>query len=109
MRITGKLSHQLLFLILVIFGITFLMLGIVLPQVVVPIIEKKIYNYLKEPLEFVPSDIDKDLGSTEIAYIYQFGDTVAYSDNINDIMSFKNISDIISYITKDYGKFVYKN
>mgnify|MGYP000768256782 CR=1 FL=1 len=46
MKISGKLSHQLFLLILVIFAITFLMLGIILPQVVVPITEKNIYNYL---------------------------------------------------------------
>ena len=46
MKISGKLSHQLFLLILVVFAITFLMLGIILPQVVVPITEKNIYNYL---------------------------------------------------------------
>ena len=48
MKVSGKLSHQLFLLILVVFAITFLMLGIILPQVVVPITEKNIYNYLKE-------------------------------------------------------------
>ena len=85
MRFAGKLSHQLLILIVFIFAVVLLMLGIVLPQVVLPIIEKNIYNYLREPLEFVQSDIDEDLITTEIAYLYQIGDTVAYSDNIHDI------------------------
>lgn len=109
MKVSGKLSHQLFLLILVIFAITFLMLGIILPQVVVPITEKNIYNYLKEPLEFIQSDIDKNLGDSEIAYIYKFGETSAYSENLHDLMKFKNVNDILSYIKDDYGRFVYRN
>ncbi len=109
MKVSGKLSHQLFLLILVIFAITFLMLGIILPQVVVPITEKNIYNYLKEPLEFIESDIDKNLGDSEIAYIYKFGETSAYSENLHDLMKFKNVNDILSYIKDDYGRFVYRN
>lgn len=109
MKISGKLSHQLFLLILAVFAITFLMLGIILPQVVVPITEKNIYNYLKEPLEFIQSDIDKNLGDSEIAYIYKFGETSAYSENLHDLMKFKNVSDILSYIKDDYGRFVYRN
>ena len=109
MKISGKLSHQLFLLILVVFAITFLMLGIILPQVVVPITEKNIYNYLKEPLEFIQSDIDKNLGDSEIAYIYKFGETSAYSENLHDLMKFKNVGEILSYIKDDYGRFVYRN
>ncbi len=109
MRFAGKLSHQLLILIVFIFAVVLLMLGIVLPQVVLPITEKNIYNYLREPLEFVQSDIDEDLISTEIAYIYQIGDTIAYSDNIHDIIPFRDVSEIMSDFTQDYGKFVYKH
>ena len=109
MKMSGKLSHQLFLLILVVFAITFLMLGIILPQVVVPITEKNIYNYLKEPLEFIQSDIDKNLGDSEIAYIYKFGETSAYSENLHDLMKFKNVGEILSYIKDDYGRFVYRN
>ncbi len=109
MNLQGKLSHQLVFLIIVIFAVVFLMLGIILPQVVVPITEKNIYNYLREPLEFVQSDIDKNLVTTEIAYIYKFGDTVAYSDNIYDIINVKKVSDLIPLFVNDYGRFVYRN
>ncbi len=109
MRFAGKLSHQLLILIVFIFAVVLLMLGIVLPQVVLPIIEKNIYNYLREPLEFVQSDIDEDLITTEIAYLYQIGDTVAYSDNIHDIIPFRDVNEIMTRITKDYGKFIYQH
>ncbi len=107
MKIKGKLSHQLLFLILVIFGLTFLSLGVILPQVVVPIVEKNIYNYLKEPLQISSTEIDKDLENTEIAYIYKLKDVSFYSDNLEEMIKFKNLSDILPYIKKEFGRFLY--
>ena len=109
MKFSSKLSHQLVLLIIVIFAIVFLMLSVILPQVVIPITEKNIYNYLREPLEFVQSDIDKNLVTTEIAYLYQFGDTVAYSDNLHDIIKFDNVRDILPKFSGAYGKFTYRN
>ncbi len=109
MKFSNKLSNQLLFLIIVIFLVVFLLLSVILPQVVVPTIEKNIYNYLREPLEFVQADIDENLVTTEIAYLYQFGDTVAYSDNIHNIIKFKTVNDILPNFTDNYGKFTYRN
>ena len=109
MNIFNKLSHQLLILIIIIFLAFFLTLGLILPQVIVPSAERNIYSYLREPLEFVQSDINQDLVTTEIAYIYKFGDTVAYSENIHDIININNINDILDNFTNDYGKFIYKN
>ena len=91
MRFSSKLSDQLLTLIVIIFVVFFLTLGIILPQVVIPTVEKNVYNYLREPLEFIQADIDEDLITTEIAYLYKFGDTLAYSENIRDIIKIKNI------------------
>ena len=109
MNFFNKLSHQLLILIIVVFLAFFITLSIVLPQVIVPSAERNIYSYLREPLEFVQSDIDTDLITTEIAYLYKIGDTVAYSDNIHDIIDFKNVDDIMNAFTDNYGKFIYKN
>ena len=109
MKIFNKLSHQLLILIIVVFLAFFLTLSIILPQVIVPSAERNIYSYLREPLEFVQSDIDTDLITTEIAYLYKIDDTVAYSDNIHDIIDFKDVNDIMSAFTDNYGKFIYKN
>lgn len=108
-KFESKLSHQLILLIVIVFAVVFLLLGILLPQVVVPITEKTIYTYLREPLEFIQSDIDKNLITTEIAYIYKFEDTIAYSDNIHDIISIKKVSDILPNFASEYGKFIYKN
>ena len=109
MKYFNKLSHQLLILIIVVFLAFFLTLGIILPQVIVPSAESNIYSYLREPLEFVQSDINEDLVTTEIAYLYKIGNTVAYSDNIHDIIDFKNVDDIMDAFTDNYGKFIYKN
>ena len=109
MNFFNKLSHQLLILIVGIFIVFVLFLDLVLPQVIVPSAEQNIYNYLREPLEFVGSDIDKNLVTTEIAYLYEIGNTVAYSNNIHDIVKFKNVNDIRKYFTNNYGKFTYKN
>ncbi len=109
MKYFNKLSHQLILLIIIVFLAFFITLGIILPQVIVPTAESNIYSYLREPLEFVQSDINEDLVTTEIAYLYKIGDTVAYSDNIHDIIDFKNVSDIMNVFTENYGKFIYKN
>ena len=109
MKIFNKLSHQLLILIIVVFLAFFLTLSIILPQVIVPSAERNIYSYLREPLEFVQSDIDTDLITTEIAYLYKIDNTVAYSDNIHDIIDFKNVNEIMNAFTDNYGKFIYKN
>ena len=109
MKYFNKLSHQLLILIIVVFLAFFLTLGIILPQVIVPSAESNIYSYLREPLEFVQSDINEDLVTTEIAYLYKIGNTVAYSDNIHDIIDFKDVNDIMDAFTDNYGKFIYKN
>ncbi len=109
MKYFNKLSHQLLILIIVVFLAFFLTLGIILPQVIVPSAESNIYSYLREPLEFVQSDINEDLVTTEIAYLYKIGNTVAYSDNIHDIIEFNDVSDIMNAFTDNYGKFIYKN
>ncbi len=109
MRFSSKLGKQLLALIIITFIIVFLMLGIILPQAVIPTVEKNVYNYLREPLEFIQADIDENLVTTEIAYLYKFGDTLAYSENIHDIIRIKNIRDILPKLTADYGKFIYRN
>ena len=109
MKYFNKLSHQLLILIIVVFLAFFLTLGIILPQVIVPSAESNIYSYLREPLEFVQSDINEDLVTTEIAYLYKIGNTVAYSDNIHDIIEFKDVNDIMGAFIDNYGKFIYKN
>ena len=107
--IKSRLSRQLIAIIIAVFGIVFLFLGILLPKVLIPVSEKNIYNYLREPLSFVQADIDKNLVKTEIAYLYEFGDSIAYSENIKDIISFNEVKELLPYFKKEYGKFMYKH
>ena len=103
------LSRQLMTIIVIVFAIVFLFLGILLPNFLIPVSEKTIYNYLREPLSFVEKDIDKGLIKTEIAYLYEFGDSIAYSENIDEIISFKNVKQILPYFKDEYGKFLYQH
>ena len=101
------LSRQLMMIIIVVFGIVFLFLGILLPKVLIPVAEKNLYNYLKEPLSFVEKNIDKNLSKTQIAYLYQFDNSVVYSENIDEIIKVKKVEDLLPFFKEKYGKFTY--
>ena len=87
----------------------FVSLGAVLPRLLIPVAENNIYNYLREPLKIYDTDVDNKLLDTEIAYLYLSEDTIATSQNINDVIKFKDINDIIDKMTESYGKFIYNH
>ena len=99
----NRLSKQLLSLIVIVFTIVFICLGIILPQMLIPVAEENIYNRLKEPLEVIRTDVDsKDyLNNTKVGYIYIIPNEVVISENIHSIIKYKNI--------KNIGKFKYDN
>ena len=49
--IKSKLSHQLLSTIIIAFSIILISVGIILPNTMLPIYEKNLYNYLKNTNE----------------------------------------------------------
>ena len=49
----NRLGKQLIWLIGFAFVLLFISLGLVLPTVILPVAEKNIYSYLKEPLKLV--------------------------------------------------------
>ena len=51
--IKTTLYRQLISLAVIICGIIFISLGLLLPKLLLPIYEKNIYQYLKQPLEFI--------------------------------------------------------
>ena len=51
--IRNKLSRQLFVVIALSFSIILISLGIILPKSMLPVYEKNLYNYLKQPLELV--------------------------------------------------------
>ncbi len=107
----NRLSKQLLSLIVIVFTIVFICLGIILPQMLIPVAEENIYNRLKEPLEVIRTDVDsKDyLNNTKVGYIYIIPNEVVISENIHSIIKFKNIKNILNKIKDTQGKFKYDN
>ena len=109
--IKSKLSRQLLCLIVVIFGLVFISLGIILPQLLLPVYEENLYNYLKEPLSLVGEDINDNQNpniDTEIAYVYIYQDNVVTSENLTSILPVSSVDEVIPKMTNEYGSFVYK-
>ena len=107
----NRLSKQLLSLIVIVFTIVFICLGIILPQMLIPVAEENIYNRLKEPLEVIRTDVDsKDyLNNTKVGYIYIIPDEIIISENIHSIIKYKNIKNILNKIKDTQGKFKYDN
>lgn len=101
------LSRQLLSIAIIIFSVIFISLGILLPKALVPIYEKNIYRYLKEPLVLIQNNVDSDELDTDIAYLYIIDDEqIIYSDNLKKIIK-ASPKQIIGKIESPYGKFKY--
>ena len=109
MRHINKLSKQLVWLVGFIFVILFIILGLVLPKMLIPVAENNIYNYLREPLQLVNANVDYKLLDTEIAYIYVVGDSVLTTKNLQDELGIDNVSSLMKKITNEYGKLEYKH
>ena len=109
MRHINKLSKQLVWLVGFIFVILFIILGLVLPKMLIPVAENNIYNYLREPLQLVNANVDYKLLDTEIAYIYVVGDSVLTTKNLQDELDIDNVSSLMKKITNEYGKLKYKH
>ena len=104
------LSKQLIIIISLVFSIAFICLGVVLPKTLIPLAENNVYRYLSEPLKFMQSNFDKDLPSSEIAYLYIIDQKIVTSDNLTEVMGFDNPLFIIKKIKNNtYGKFIYKH
>ena len=104
------LSKQLIIIIFLVFSIAFICLGVVLPKTLIPLAENNVYGYLSEPLKFMQSNFDKDLSSSEIAYLYIIDQKIVTSDNLTEVMGFDNPLFIIKKIKNNtYGKFIYKH
>ena len=92
------LSKQLIIIIFLVFSIAFICLGVVLPKTLIPLAENNVYRYLSEPLKFMQSNFDKDLSSSEIAYLYIIDQKIVTSDNLTEVMGFDNPLFIIKKI-----------
>lgn len=102
-----NLFRQLISIGIIIFGIVFISLGLLLPKVLVPIYEKNIYNYLKQPLGFINQEIGSNEILSDVAYIFIApNNKIIISDNFNKIIDIKP-QQILSEINLEYGKFKY--
>lgn len=109
-HLKNRLGKQLIWLIGFAFVLLFISLGLVLPAVVLPVAERNIYAYLREPLKLVNGNIvDYKLLDTEVAYLYVVGDKTIVTENIKDVIDFKNYEVLLQHIRKDYGKFIYNH
>ena len=109
MNNTFKLSKQLMWLITLSFVIIIISLGVALPRVITPVAEANLYNYLSEPLKFIDNEVDQTLIDTEIAYISIQKDVISSSDNLDDVIKYKDLDTLIKEMPEEKGKFTYKN
>lgn len=109
MKQRRNLTEQLFLIYVLVISILIISLGLVLPKTLLPIYEENLYNYLKQPLDFIEDDIDKNKINSEIVYLYvNDSSNVLVSGNFGSVIKTGNIEDILKKIDSDYGKFNYK-
>ena len=102
-----NLFRQLISIAVIMCGIIFLSLGILLPKVLLPVYEKNIYQYLKQPLELLRYDIDDDEIASDVAYLYITSDgEIIASDNFETVIK-STPKQVVAKIDDEYGKFTY--
>lgn len=112
MKNKTSLTEQLLYLSIIIISIVVVSLGIILPKTLLPIYEENLYNYLKQPLDYI-DDID-DVSSkinSQVGFIYvkNNSNNITISENLSSIIELEKITDVIKSIDGDYGKFKIKS
>ena len=99
-----NLSRQLLLVIGLGLCLLFISLVAILPRIIIPVIESTIYSHLREPLEIYSSEIDNNLVNTETAYLYITNENIIASTNINDVVNYKDMKNLVLLMNKEYGK-----
>lgn len=103
------LAEQLLLICILIIFIVIISLGVILPNTLLPVYEENLYNYLNESLNIIDKLSERKINS-EIAYIYIDSDNNTFvSNNIEDVIKYNNINDIVKLIQNKNGKITYKN
>ncbi|MDD2518380.1 MAG: HAMP domain-containing sensor histidine kinase [Bacilli bacterium] len=103
----NNLINQLISIGIIIFGIIFISIGVILPKTMLPIYEKNIYNYLKQPLALMSFDPNTNVVADDVAYICIHDSKFVYiSSNLEEIIP-ANPKQIIDNINSEYGKFSY--
>lgn len=105
-----SLTEQLLYICILIVSILVISLGIILPKTLLPIYEENLYNYLKQPLDYIENvETINNKINTEIAFIYINDniDTISISKNLNTLLDINNLDKIVKKIDNKYGKIKY--
>ena len=101
-----SLTEQLLYICILIIGIIVISLGIILPKTLLPIYEENLYNYLKQPLNYLDNidNISNKINS-EVAFIYinNNTDSISISQNLNTILNVNNLEKIIKKFNSKYA------
>ena len=92
--IRNKLSRQLLLIIILIISLFYILIGVFLPRQLLPLYEKNIYEYLKQPLDFIDKE-NLNTQDQEIGYIYIYNNNISISNNFTNIINTKDIDRII--------------
>ena len=85
-----KLSEQLILIILIIIFAIFILIGILLPRQMLPIYEKNIYDYLRQPLEFV--DEEKEMIKKQVNDYHRYYDLINRGDLYRLILPTDNVN-----------------
>ena len=108
MNLKHNLYRQLLTIVVVVFALIYVSVAIVLPKSLVPIYEKAIFSYLKNPLDVVRDDFNNQKIDSLVAYIYVNNDNIYTSGNIDSVISL-DTKQILDKVIYNQGKFKYKN
>ena len=108
MNLKHNLYRQLLTIVILVFTIIYISVAIILPKSLVPIYEKAIFAYLKNPLDVVRNDFNNQKIDSQIAYIYVNNENLFTSGNIETIIDL-DTKQILDKIIYNQGKFKYKN
>ena len=99
-----SLSKQLLLVVGLALCLLLVSIAALLPKLIIPVIESTIYIHLREPLEIYSTEIDNNLVNTETAYLYITNENIIASTNINDVVNYKDMKNLVLLMNKEYGK-----
>lgn len=108
MKLKHNLYRQLLVIVFIIFTIIYISVALIIPKTLIPLYEKNIYAYLKNPLDVIRDDFDNNEIESSIAYIYVDNDSVYSTSNLDEIINIE-AEQVLNKINESYGKFTYKN
>ena len=97
-NIKNNLLNQLISIGIIVFGIIFFSLWVLVPRAMLPIYEKQIYNYLKQPLELISLELNENDVAEDIAYLCIHSNGKVYISNNLPLITLATPEQIIENI-----------